>query len=104
MKKVAVLLAVACGALALASEGRAGHRGNAITWGPVVAIEAPGCDAFTPVLAADGHHYTSYGDCRGLNGDLPRKVSMGFRADRRRPAGPGRAGPADPGPHRLRRP
>ena len=78
IRKAAVLLAAACAVIALGREGRADHGGNAITWGPVVGIKAPGCDAFTPVRAADGHHYTSYGDCSGLNGNLPRKVSMGF--------------------------
>jgi hypothetical protein len=38
---------------------------------------APGCDAFTPVRGPDGRHYTSYGDCSGLTGTLPR-LSMGF--------------------------
>ena len=48
-----------------------------LTWGPVVTRTARGCDAFTPVRAADGHHYTAFGDCGGLTGRLP-KLSMGF--------------------------
>jgi hypothetical protein len=44
----------------------------------VVASTAAGCDAFTPVRAADGHHYTSYGDCYGLTGQLSPKRSMGW--------------------------
>src|SRR3954453_2568017 len=85
MRNIA-LLAVACGALTLGA-ARDGWAADALTWGPVVASTASGCDAFTPVRAPDGHHSTSFGDCRGLTGTLP-KLSMGF----------GRivGGPADP--------
>src|SRR3954468_18947035 len=81
------LLAVACSALTLGT-ARDGWAANALTWGRVVASTAAGCDAFTPVRAADGHHYTSFGDCNGLTGTLLPKLSMGF----------GRVvgGPADP--------
>ena len=48
-----------------------------LSWGNVVTRTANGCDAFTPVRASDGHHYTSFGDCRGLTGKLA-KLSMGF--------------------------
>jgi hypothetical protein len=48
-----------------------------LTWGRVLTRTANGCDAFTPVRAADGHHYTSFGDCGGLTGKFA-KLSMGF--------------------------
>lgn len=59
--------------LGLAAETRA----DSLTWGPVVTRTAEDCDAFTPVRAPDGHHYTSFGDCSGLNSN-GRKMSMGF--------------------------
>src|SRR3954454_17204355 len=75
MRNIA-LLAVACGAMTLGT-ARDGQAADALSWGSVVAQTAPGCDAFSPVLARDGHSYTSYGDCTGLTGTLP-KLSMGF--------------------------
>jgi len=75
MRNIA-LLAVACGALTLGA-ARDGWAADALTWGRVVAQTASGCDAFSPVLARDGHSYTSYGDCTGLTGTLP-KLSMGL--------------------------
>jgi hypothetical protein len=71
MRLLALLLALLC------TTSVGARAQNALTWGPVVARAAPGCDAFTPVRGPDGRHYTSYGDCSGLTGTLPR-LSMGF--------------------------
>jgi hypothetical protein len=54
-----------------------GGSADPLTWGSMVTQTANGCDAFTPVRGPDGHHYTSFGDCRGLTGQLAR-LSMGF--------------------------
>jgi hypothetical protein len=62
----------------LASIGSAQATHVKLTWGSVVTETALGCDAFTPVRAVDGYHYTSFGDCKGLSGTIPDKLSMGF--------------------------
>src|SRR3954470_5679038 len=76
MLKIALTVASGC-VLALGAAGD-GHAANDLSWGSVVASTASGCDAFTPVRAADGYHYTSFGDCNGLTGKLSPKLSMGF--------------------------
>src|SRR4051794_32811799 len=50
---------------------------NAIAFDSQITHRAAGCDAFTPVLAADGSQYTSYGDCRGLTRQFTKR-SMGL--------------------------
>ena len=68
-------IATAC---LLASIGSAQATHIKLTWGSVVTETALGCDAFTPVRAMDGYHYTSFGDCYGLTGKLSPKLSMEF--------------------------
>ena len=79
MRAKAPLMACMAAALAALVSGTPGlaKAANALAWGSVVTRTANDCDAFSPVQARDGHSYTSYGDCRGLTGTLP-KLSMGF--------------------------
>ena len=71
-------LILAAGGLLALGTARDGQAADALSWGSVVARTAVGCDAFSPVRAADGQHYTSFGDCNGLGGKLSPKLSMGF--------------------------
>ena len=70
MSKVAIL----CAALgySLVAPETAGAA-QPLPWSGVAAEAARGCDAFTPVLADDGRHDTSYGDCNGLTRKLTPK-------------------------------
>lgn len=73
-----IALVLAAGGLLALGTARDGQAADALSWGSVVARTAVGCDAFSPVRAADGRHYTSFGDCNGLGGKLSPKLSMGF--------------------------
>jgi hypothetical protein len=76
--KIAFVAGVFAASTGLApGTGGLSRAADVLTWGKVVARSADGCDAFSPVLAHDGHSYTSYGDCTGLTGTLP-KLSMGL--------------------------
>ena len=70
-------LVLAAGGLLALGAARPGQAADPLSWGSVVARTARGCDAFSPVRAADGRHYTSFGDCNGLTGKQS-KLSMGF--------------------------
>ena len=67
-------LQVACWHSAPPARGKRLTPSVGVAWSPGPPA---GCDAFSPVRAADGRHYTSFGDCNGLTGKQS-KLSMGF--------------------------